>query len=520
MTVIQKANAAIDLERYRLRSFIREMEEIGELRVVEEQIDLADIADHLEGSPRAVLFRKAGPEQAEVLGNVTGSRARIARAFGVAEDKLLPELLRRLENKPAMVELTREEAPVQQVVLQGPDADLLALPANLQHGLDGAPYISAGVDIARDPATGMTNVGMRRLMLRGSKEAGVDLLSPSDLKAIYEANARKGERLAVAFVVGAHPVDHVSAVMRVPVDEVGIMASLRDGPMPVVKCVTNDLYVPADAEMILEGYLDERGHVEPEGPYGEFLGYYGELKMNPVFHLTAITKRSDAVYQISTIGGRSMQHTDTSQLGAARAEVTVWRALQTAVREPLDVVVSAASGGGMHARVKLRQRVPGEARNAISAVFGCFANIKHVWVVDADIDIRSDGQMDWAMATRFQADRDLVVASGFRAVPLDPSLEGRRAGAKAGFDCTLPFALSMAGGPVIPEPPVFDAPRFDSVEAALADGPKFFQDLMAATDSRDGREIVRVLEALRKAGRMGRDKEGRWVLDPESGAMT
>lgn len=513
MTIIQKADASIDLDRYSLRRFLAEMEAIGELETIEHPVDLADLAKYLDGSPKAVYFKKAGPEQAEVIGNVTGSRARIAKAFGVAPEKLLPELLRRLTNRPQMVELSRAEAPVQQVVLEGDAADLTALPANLQHALDGAPYISAGIDVAMDPSTGMTNVGIRRLMLRGRREAGIDLLSPSDLKAIYEAQARKGQRLPVAFILGAHPVDHVSAVMRVPVDEVGIMASLRDGPMPVVKCVTNDLMVPADAEMILEGYIDERGHVEPEGPYGEFLGYYGELKHNPVFHLTAITKRKDALFQLSTIGGRFMHHTDTSQLGAARAEVTVWQALKTAVREPVDVHVMAASGGGMHARVALRQRVPGEARNAISAVFGCFANIKHVWVFDPDIDVRSDSQMDWAMATRFQADRDLVVQTGFRAVPLDPSLEGRRAGAKAGFDCTLPFAQTLKGYPMIPEPPVFDGPRFASVEAALQDGPKFFQDLMSAVGSRDGREIVRILEQLRLAGRIGRDKEGRWTLD-------
>lgn len=515
MTIIQKANAQIDLDRYSLRRFLGEMEAIGELETIEHPVDLADMARYLDGSPKAVYFKKAGPEQAEVVGNVTGSRARIARGFGVPTDKLLPELLRRLNNRPEMVELTREEAPVQQIVLEGDAADLTALPANLQHAFDGAPYISAGVDIVVDPNTGMTNVGMRRLMLRGRREAGIDLLSPSDLKAIYESQARQGKRLPIAFVLGAHPVDHISANLRVPVDEVGIMASLRDGPMPTVKCITSDLRVPADAEMILEGYIDERGHVEPEGPYGEFLGYYGELKTNPVFHLTAITKRRDALFQLSTIGGRFMQHTDTSQIGAARAEVTVWQALKTAVREPVDVHVMAASGGGMHARVSLRQRVPGEARNAISAVMGCFANIKHVWIVDPDIDVRSDSMMDWAMATRFQADRDLVVNAGFRAVPLDPSLEGRRAGAKAGFDCTLPFAQTLKGYPAIPEPPTFEGKRFPGIEAALQDGPKFFQDLMAAVGSKDGREIVRILEELRLKGRLGRDKDGRWVLDPQ-----
>jgi UbiD family decarboxylase len=511
MTIVRHAGASVDLEKYRLRTFVNAAIAAGEARTIDEKVELADLAAHFEGSAKALHFTNAGPEGAEIVGNATGSRARIAMAFGVAPDKLMHEIMRRLENRPQTIELTRAEAPVQQVVLTGDDADLTSLPANLQHGLDGAPYLSAGIDIVRDPASGFTNVGIRRLMLRGRKEAGVDLLSPSDLKAIYEASARRGEKLPIAFVLGAHPVDHVAAVMRMPIDEVGIMASLRDGPMPVVKCVTNDLLVPADAEIILEGYLDERGHVEPEGPYGEFLGYYGELKMNPVFHLTAITKRRDALFQTSTIGGRTMDCTDTAQLNAARAEVTIGRALQTAVREPVDVHVLTPSGGSLHVRVALRQRAPGEARNAIAAVFGSVSNAKHVWVVDPDIDIRADGQVDWAMATRFQADRDLVVATGFRAVPLDPSLMGARTGAKAGFDCCLPFAQALAGPPLIPAPPTYPGKRFSSIEAALADGAKFFQELMAATGSRDGREIVIALEHLRLAGKAGRDKEGRWI---------
>src|SRR6185503_7289816 len=165
---------------------------------------------------------------------------------------------------------------------------------HLGHGADGAPYISSSTDFVVDPKTGFTNVGVRRLMLRGRREAGIDLVSPSDLRAIYEASAAAGKPLPVSFVVGAHPIDHIAAVMRLPVDELGLVAALRDAPLPVVKCVSNDIRVPADAEWVLEGYLDPRGHVEAEGPYGEFLGYYGALKRNPVFHLTAITRRRDA----------------------------------------------------------------------------------------------------------------------------------------------------------------------------------------------------------------------------------
>jgi UbiD family decarboxylase len=263
---------------------------------------------------------------------------------------------------------------------------------------------------------------------------------------------------------------------------------------------------------VLEGYLDERGHVEAEGPYGEFLGYYGAVKQNPVFHLTAITRRRDALFQTATIGGKSLGRTDTAQLNALRTEVMVWRALEASVREVKAVYATPSSGGMYTLRIAMRQRVPGEARNAIAAAFGCLANVKHVFAVDADIDIFSDEQMDWALATRFQADRDLVVQSGFRTLPLDPSLRGAKRGAKAGFDLTLPFGEARGIDSTVPEPPRFEGKRFASVEAALADGPKTFEALMAAVASRDGREVVRALEALREAARLEREKDGRYAV--------
>jgi 3-polyprenyl-4-hydroxybenzoate decarboxylase len=119
--------------------------------------------------------------------------------------------------------------------------------------------------------------------------------------------------------------------------------------------------------------------------------------------------------------------------------------------------------------------------------------------------------MDWALATRFQPDRDLIVMSGMRTLPLDPSLGAGRVGAKAGFDLTWPFGTATRIEVRVPEPPHFEGRRFASVEAALADGPKYFEELMAATGSRDGREIVRELEALRSRAALDRDGEGRYV---------
>ena len=504
---------AVDFDRFRLRRFVDEISGTGELETHAAPIDLAEIADKLEGNPKALLCRAAGPEKQGLVGSVMGSRARLALAFGKTPDTLLAEIQRRLKTKPEIVEVSRGEAPCQQVVLTGGDADLTKLPVHLQHGADGAPYISSSIDYVIDPKTGFTNVGLRRMMLRGPQEAGIDLVAPSDLRAIYEATAGQGKRLPVSFVVGAHPIDHVAGVMRLPIDELGIVASLRDAPLPVVKCVTNDIRVPADAEYVLEGYLDERGHVEPEGPYGEFLGYYGAVKRNPVFHLTAITRRNDALFQTSTIGGLTMGRTDTAQLSALRTEVMIWRTLESAVREPVNVYATTSSGGAFNVRVALRQRVPGEARNAIAACLGALANCKNVFVVDPDVDIFSDEQMDWAMATRFQPDRDLIVMSGMRTLPLDPSLPpGSRVGSKAGYDLTWPFGQGDRLETRVPAAPTFKGKRFASVEAAIADGPKFFEELMTAVGSRDGREIVREIAALREKRGVERDGEGRYFF--------
>ncbi len=493
-----------DLEQFRLRHFLNSLDD-AELERHDEAVDLADVAAIMEGNPRAVWFMQPSGGSTSLVGSVAASRSRLAKAFGTTPGGLLEVVRERLRTRGKLVEVSREEAPVQQVVLTGDECDFTALPVHLQHELDGAPYISASIDFTVDPETGWTNVGIRRLMLRGRRTAGIDLVAPSDLRAICIAHAKRGERLPVAFAVGTH----------IPTDELELVAALRGAPMGVVKCATNDLLVPADAEFILEGYLDERGHVEPEGPYGEFLGYYGGVKTNPVFHLTAITHRRDAVFQTCTIGGRTMARTDTAQLAALRTEVTVWRALESAVREVKAVYAGPATGGMFNVRIALQQRVPGEARNAIAAVFASLANVKHVFVVDPDIDIFSDEQMDWALATRFQADRDLVVQSGLRAMPLDPSLAGALQTAKAGFDLTLPLLKPGAQRSLehrVPTPPVYEGARFASLEAALRHGPKRFSALMAATGTRDGREIVRWLEDTATKRTLTRDDEGRYAF--------
>ncbi|MDX3907638.1 MAG: UbiD family decarboxylase [Pigmentiphaga sp.] len=508
----------LDLDRFRLKRFLDSLRELphgaDEIEIRSAPTRLADVASILHDNPRAVLFEKAGASGYALVGNALASRTRMAHAFGVAPRGLLPEILKRLRGKPEFVEISREQAPVQEVVMTGDDIDLTTLPINLQHELDGGPYISAAVDFAHDQASGWTNIGLRRLMIRGRKETGIDLVAPSDLRVILLASLAQKKHLPLSIVVGSHPIDYFAATMRLPVDELGLMAQLRGAPLPVVKSLTNDLMVPADAEWVIEGYLDAAGYTEPEGPYGEFLGYYGGVKINPVLRVTAITRRKDAIFQTLTIGGNAMSRTDTAQLCALRTEVLAWRALESAVREVKAIYAPPATGGVYNLRIALQQRVPGEARNAIAAVFASVANVKNVFVVDPDIDIFSDEQIEWAMGTRFQPERDLVVQGGFRTLPLDPSLdEAATTGSKAGFDLTWSFGSGGRMEATTPVPPKYEGQRFESVRAALADGPKFFEQLMAAVGSEDGGDVVRALEDLRNEGVLARDTErGRYRL--------
>ncbi len=507
--------AAADTERFRLRNFVEKLVQIGECEIHDTPTELLDVAQVLEGNPRATRFGSVGPEKAELVGNVMGSRKRLGMALDTDEAGLLPELMRRLAAPHKPVRVEPAQAPVQQVVHKGEDADLCTLPVHLQHAEDGAPYISASIDFAQFAGTGHTNVGCRRIMLRGPRQAGVDMIAPSDIRAIFLEAVAKGERLPVAYAVGSHPCDFMAAVsMTPPMDELEVIGAVRGAPVPVVKCVTNDILVPADAEYVIEGWLDPRGHVEPEGPFGEYVGYYGVIKRNPVLHVTAITHRKDALFQTVTIGGRALGRTDTAQLTTVKTESAAWAGLVSAVREPVAVFATPSSGGMYNVRVSLRQRVPGEARNAIAAVFGSMAECKQVFVFDDDIDVFSDEQCDWALATRFQADRDTIMASGFRVVPLDPSLAGARTGAKIGFDCTIPFGKRQSLEWGIPAPPVMPAGNGKPRKAidVLAEKPASFLELMAAAGTRDGREVVRELDALYGLGRLTRSEDGRYTL--------
>src|ERR1700677_908411 len=231
MISAERLPAGGDTEKFRLKNFVEALD-AEQLERPEEPLTLAAVAAILEGNPRAVLFTNVGPDHQSLVGNALGSRARMARAFGVAAEGLLAEIMRRLNRKPEFIEMRGARAPVHQVILTGADADVTKVPVHVHHGLDGGPFISAALDISMDAATGLSNVGLRRLMLRGKHETGIDLVAVSDLRNIYKASVERGERLPLSIVVGSHPIDYFAATMRIPGDEIGFFLFLRGAPPP------------------------------------------------------------------------------------------------------------------------------------------------------------------------------------------------------------------------------------------------------------------------------------------------
>src|SRR6202795_2100219 len=576
---------AVDFDKYRLRSFVERLIELGEVEIHDKPVPLTGLSPIIERTDKAVLFKKAGPEQVELVAKTAGNRKRLAAAFETSEDKLYDEYFRKLASAPPLVrvpfcdaavhvikitgkkagpeqvelvaktagnrkrlaaafetsedklydeyfkrlaspqplvEVPSGDAPVHDIKITGKDVDLTKLPFYPHHAYDGSCYLSSAIDYTIDPATGRRNVGCRRLSLRNRYETGTNVTAPSDLKRIYTACVARGEKLPITFTAGTHPLDFVAATMRTPGDELALVATLRGETAPVVKSLTNDILVPADAEMVLEGYLDERGYVEPEGPFGEYMGYYGAIHLDPVFHCTAITMRSDVLHQTLLHGSAFvLDQTDSANISALRTEAEAMKILKAAVREPVAVYLRSVSGGANTLRVSIKQKSFGEARSAIHALFGGIMRLKHVYVFDDDIDIHDDRQVDWALGTRFQADQDHVVLQGMLGMTMDPSLNGRRTGAKSGFDCTKPFGrdgqipLTRAAAKIFKGPA-----RYQTVEQALGAAPMFYADIVESLGSEDGREVACALDELRQNGRLGRDRDGRYHLQQTKPGLT
>jgi 2,5-furandicarboxylate decarboxylase 1 len=244
-----------------------------------------------------------------------------------------------------------------------------------------------------------------------------------------------GQPLDAAIVIGVDPLTLLASQAIVPIDhdELEIAGALQGRPLPVVKCLTSDIRVPADAEIVVEGRFLPNVR-ELEGPFGEFPQTYGSRSKREVMEVVAVTHRKDAIFH--TMVGGGLEHLI---LGAVPKEATLLTHLRRNFPNVLDVHLSPGGTMRFHLFVKIRKTQEGQGKNIIMGAFAGSFDLKHVVVVDDDIDIHNPAEVELAIATRFQADRDLLIVSGSQGSKLDPS-NSDGVGAKMGLDATKPLA--------------------------------------------------------------------------------
>lgn len=395
------------------------------------QFELAAIAKRFDGI-KATLFPSPGGQRIPVLSGLVSDRQWIAEAMGVESAEVLTHFQEAAANPLPWQEVTN--APVQEVVHYEVNlGKQLPLPVHNEH--DNGAYITAGLLIARNPATGVQNVSIHRLQLSGPNRLGV-LLLPRHTLMFYEMAERSGMPLDVAIVIGVDPLTLLSSQAIAPLDfdELTIAGALHGTPIPVVKCVTSELRVPAEAEIVLEGRLLPEVR-ELEGPFGEFPQYYGERAKRHVIEVTALTQRNDAMFH--TIVGGGLEHL---LLGGIPREATLLAHLRRSFPNVRDVHLARGGVCRYHLYVQLAKRQEGEAKNVMMGAFAGHYDVKHVIVVDEDVDIHSPAEVEWAVATRFQADKDLVIVPESQGSKLDPSTRNG-VGTKMGMDATKPLGV-------------------------------------------------------------------------------
>ena len=391
--------------------------------------ELAAIAKRLDGE-RATFFPRPGGHDIAVVSGLLGARAWIADAMGVPEAQILDRFAEAAANPLPWAEIT--DAPAQQVVHETVDL-YKQLPVPTHNELDSGAYVSAGLLIARNPRTLVQNVSIHRCQVSAPDELGI-LLLPRHTNAFFEEAEQRDEPLEVAVVIGVDPLTLLASQAIAPLDhdELEIAGALHGAPLEVVRCLTSQLRVPAHAEIVLEGRILPRVRA-PEGPFGEFPQYYGERADRHVLKLDRLTHRRDAIFH--TIIGGANEHL---LLGAIPREATLLGHLRRSFPSVLDVHLSMGGVGRYVLYVRMRPRQPGEAKNVIAGAFAGHYDLKTVIVVDEDVDIHDPREVEWAVTTRFQADRDLVLITNAQCSKLDPSTRDGL-GAKLGFDATVPL---------------------------------------------------------------------------------
>ena len=442
-----------------LRTHLQGLEAAGEKivrvdREVSPDRELSAIVKLLErrGNPVVYFERVAGSEMPVVAG-VNGTRNRIAIAIGAAPDELIERYTRLIETPIPPREVTT--GPVKDVRMIGEEVDLGRLPLVTHAAEDSGPFLTSGVGLARDPESGAVNTGIYRMELKDRNHFRVDADAHGDLAEIIRRRAARGDAQEFVVALGHHPALMIGSQADVPIDEdsLAFTGAILGEALEMAPGETVEAMVPAAAEIVLEGHFLDTDK-ERDGPFGEFPYYYSTDEAF-VFEVTAITHRKDAIFQ--DVHNVHPEHRNLWIVPNREAELlSTLRATFPNVHACHIVAASA----GSHAYIQMTPQFEGEAKRVLMLALGSTVYLKQVVAVNADVDLWNPDEVQWAIATRSQADRDQFTiphVSGYGADPstyeydtriprggLSPAHDNHAMTTVVGIDATLPVQFSFA----------------------------------------------------------------------------
>jgi 2,5-furandicarboxylate decarboxylase 1 len=516
------------------RDYINTLRKNGELLEINKPVDLRNVAALVAQAEKALLFKNVTGYSMPVVSGLLQSRNRIALGMDVAYENIADKLGRAMDKpiKPKRV----ANAPVKEVIMTGKKVNLYDLPVPVFSVMDGGPMITGAVIIAEDPEFGM-NAGMYRLMLKERNITGIDIVTPNNMRKFAERALAKKKPLPVSISIGTHPYELVSSTFKanLGVNELTFSGGLRNEPLRLADGETVPVPCIADAEIVLEGEILPEGWVHPEGPFCEFNRLMGGLHMNPRVRIKSIMHRRDAMYYALQMPWENIWMSAPIYEAAARRVL-----FEAGV---LTKAINVTPGGCCHWHIVASiKKAPGDGKNAIMALLS-IADIKHVTIVDDDIDVFDAVDVEWAVATRVQADRDVLIVQNARAKPLDPSLPLPLHGkvpttAKMGIDATIPenipaerykrivyfnegkVDLKNYLGPVeegkkptaVAKPPETIDELGGKIVALLEKSHCFFAELLEKLSKADYKTVASAVARLYEEGKINQDKDGKFEV--------
>jgi 2,5-furandicarboxylate decarboxylase 1 len=471
------------------RQFLGRLRDTHELIDLRQPVDIRHIATLVDQSDKAILFHNVvGYDMPVVCGIIrTRERAMLsmgAKTYGEIENRLKKAIDHPIP--PIMV----NTSPTREVTMVGDEVDLFKLPIPMSSIYDGGPMITAGVVIAKDPELGW-NSGIYRFIVKEKNLTGIDIVTPNNMRLFAQRAFEAGRPLPISISIGTHPLEIMASGYRAPlgVDEMHIAGGLRGAAVELAPCATIDAPYIAGSEIVLEGEILPTGWTWPEGRFGEFTRLMGGLHWNPLVRIKAISHRKDAIYYSLHMPW------ENTWLAAPTRYAAIRQALRTAGVTVKDINVTLGGCAFWHAVISIKKQ-PGEAKNAILAALSVM-DLKHVVIVDDDIDVFNAMDVEWAIATRVQGDKDILIVTNARGKPPDPSLPPTPPGvvpttAKVGIDATI--------GEGIPKE------RYERIAYAYADTAKIADYVKGKADSsgKAGNERVvadladEILKAIRE----------------------